>query len=120
MYFTSAAVAFCVAVVCMLFSFAGGLGWSFLLPTLISVLCLSSGAGVSISKPLIGTRISGIGAALCALALIADLIQLINAIPFQQQPEQIALLLPPGVFLLVMILHIAAAVYKYIGEKIEV
>lgn len=117
MYFASAALALCVAVFCTFFSFASGGGWPFLLPTLISVLCLSCGAGVSISRPLKGTCISGIGAMLCALALIAALIQLVQVIPFHQQPEQAVLLAAPGLFLLVMISHVAAAIYKYRAES---
>jgi hypothetical protein len=112
-YFASAALALCVAVYCTFFSFVSGGGWPFLLPTLISVVCLSCGAGLSISRPLRGTWISGVGAMLCALAIIAALSQLIQAIPFHQQPQQALLLAAPGLFLLVMTFHVAAAVYKY-------
>ena len=117
MYFASAAIALCVAVFCTFFSFVGGLGWLFLLPTLISVICLSCGAGMSIRSPLRGTWVSGFGAISCTLMVIAAAIQLIQAIPFRQQPQQAVMLAAPGLFLVVMILHVVAAVYKYRAEK---
>jgi hypothetical protein len=83
------------------------------LPTLISVLCLTVGTGLSICNPLRGSWISGVGTALCALALIATLVQLIEAIPFHQQPGQTVLLVAPALFLIVMISHLAAAVFKH-------
>ncbi len=117
MYFASGALALCVAVFCTFFSFASGAGWPFLLPTFISVLCLVCGVGVSIRRPLTGTRISGVGAVLCALAVIAAFIQLIQAIPFRQQPQQAVMLAAPGLFLVVMISHLSAALYKYKLKK---
>lgn len=113
MYFVSVALAICVAVACTLFSFVAGLGSLFLLSTVISVLLLTGGAGLSISNPRKGVWISGVGAAICAMALIAGLVQLIEAIPFREQPEQTSLLATPSVFLLVAISHLAAALNKY-------
>ena len=113
MYFVSVALAFCVAVVCTVFSFVGGLGWSFLMPTLISVLLLTGGAALFVSYPRWGVWLAGGGAAICAMALIAELIQLIEAIPFREHPEQTTLLATPSVFLIVMISHLAAAHNKY-------
>jgi hypothetical protein len=84
---------------------------------MISVLCLGCGLGLSIRRPLTATRISGIGALLCALAIIGTLMQLIHAIPFHQQPGQAGLLLTPGIFLVVMIFHMLAAAYKHKAEK---
>jgi hypothetical protein len=47
------------------------------------------------------------------------LIQLIHSIPFHQYPGQAVMLVAPGLFVVVMILHIVAAAYKYKAGKGE-
>jgi hypothetical protein len=113
MYFASAILALCVALVCTFFSFASGSGWLFLFPSLLSVILIGSGAGLSMSRSLKGTWISGIGALLCALAVVGALIDLIQAIPFHQHPEQGWMLAAPSAFLIVILAHIAAAASRY-------
>jgi hypothetical protein len=112
MYFLTAALAFCVAVFCLFFSFVSEIGWLFIVPTFLAVLCFAGGIGLSIFKPMRGAWLSTLGALLCGFALIANLFDLIRVIPFRKYPGQGWLLVPSSLFLLVMIAHIATAVNK--------
>ncbi len=68
MYFATALLAWCVAIVCAAFSLIGGLGWLYLGPTAFSVLCLAAGIVYSLRNPIIGACISLAGAVLCGFA----------------------------------------------------
>jgi hypothetical protein len=112
MYFASAVLALCVALVCTFFSFIAGSGWAFLLPSALSVPLLAAGIAIAIRKPVAGAWISGFGAVVCSLVIFGDMIQLIQAIPFQRYPQQSWMLVPPGIFLVVILTHIVLAVSR--------
>ena len=112
-YLGTGLLALVVAILSAMFSLAAGGGWVFLLPTVCAVLLLGAGLILSAGSPASGARLSGAGAVLCAVALVGALAELIQAIPFRQQPGQATMLVAPMLMLGTSVLHAVVALLRW-------
>src|SRR3954468_2233090 len=99
LYRITASTALIVALICVAFSFEGGFGFAYLLPTFAAVSCIALGIGLSSTEPGASRLLSGAGVILCGMPLIRDIMRIAGLVPS-------ILLIPRFVLLLFLLAHL--------------
>jgi len=99
LYRVTASIALVVALICLAFSFVGGFGFAYLLPTFAAVLTLALGIGLSYTHHGASRLLSGAGVIFCGIPLIRDIMGIAGVVPS-------SLLIPPFVLLVLLLGHV--------------
>ena len=106
MFYLSSVGALFVSALATLFYVAAGAGFVLDLLGACSVGLLLSGVLLNVSNAKLGCKLSALGAGVSAIVVLFGIAEVVR--PSLEQPGQKFLLLVPGIFLLVLVLHLAS------------
>jgi hypothetical protein len=109
-FWMSGVASLAISMLMVWFSFAGGLGWTYLVPSSIAVLVTLLGLVASIGRDKRGAVCSGAGALICAGVILGGLVSGLHGAGFQNLILVTYFVFFPSLILAVLVWHLLAAI----------